>query len=48
MGDMIKVKAGMNIPVDGVLIKGSGVHSDESAITGESVEIKKEPLDQCL
>ena len=38
----------MNIPVDGVLIKGSGVQCDESAITGESIEIKKEVLEICL
>lgn len=47
VGEIIKIKAGMNIPVDGVLYKGSGVQCDESAMTGESEELKKEPLDLC-
>ena len=37
----------MNIPVDGLLIHGSGVQCDESAITGESIEIKKETCELC-
>ena len=47
VGDIIKIKAGMNIPVDGLLIHGSGVQCDESAITGESIEIKKETCELC-
>ena len=38
----------MNIPVDGVLIWGSGVLCNESAITGESIEMKKESFDTCM
>jgi magnesium-transporting ATPase (P-type) len=37
----------MNIPVDGVLFKASGVQCNESAMTGEPDELKKEPLDLC-
>lgn len=37
----------MNIPVDGVLIKGSGVSVTEAAMTGESDELKKESLEHC-
>jgi magnesium-transporting ATPase (P-type) len=37
----------MNIPVDGVLVKASGVQCNESAMTGEPDELKKELLDQC-
>ena len=44
---MIKIKAGMNIPVDGILIQGSGVTVSEAAMTGESDELKKEGLDSC-
>ena len=47
VGDMIKLKAGMNIPVDGILVRGSGVQCDESAITGESIELKKETIEVC-
>ena len=38
----------MNIPVDGVLIWGSGVLCNESAITGESIELKKESFETCM
>jgi magnesium-transporting ATPase (P-type) len=38
----------MNIPVDGILIWGSGVLTNEAAITGESIELKKESLEHCL
>lgn len=38
----------MNIPVDGVIISASGVASDESAMTGESDEQKKDTLEKCL
>jgi P-type E1-E2 ATPase len=48
VGDIIKVRAGMNIPVDGILLWGSGVMTNESAITGESIELKKESLENCL
>jgi len=38
----------MNVPVDGVLIKSSGVSVNESAMTGESDELKKESVEICL
>lgn len=47
VGDIIKIKAGMNIPVDGIVIKSSGVAINESAMTGESDELKKENMDVC-
>jgi magnesium-transporting ATPase (P-type) len=37
----------MNIPVDGVLVKGSGVQANESAMTGEPDELKKETVEVC-
>jgi magnesium-transporting ATPase (P-type) len=37
----------MSIPVDSILIRGSGVAVDESAMTGESDEMKKETFDVC-
>jgi len=37
----------MNIPVDGVVIKSSGVSCNESAMTGESDEAQKEAPEVC-
>lgn len=47
VGDLVEIEVGMNIPTDAVLIKGSGVTTDESAMTGESIELKKETLEMC-
>lgn len=40
VGDLIEIKAGMSIPCDAILVKGTGVTTDESAMTGESIELK--------
>ena len=48
VGDIIKIETGMNIPVDGVVLEGSGVLSDESAMTGESLPLFKESLEKCI
>lgn len=48
VGDLVKIKPGMSIPVDGILIKGSGVACDEAAMTGESDEMTKDILKNCL
>jgi magnesium-transporting ATPase (P-type) len=37
----------MDVPVDGVAIMASGVLANESAMTGESDELKKEALKFC-
>lgn len=37
----------MNVPVDGVIITSSGVAVNESAMTGESDELKKDSLEIC-
>ena len=41
-GDRIRVKPGERIAVDGTVVEGSG-EVDQSAITGESVPVRKEP-----
>lgn len=40
VGDILVVKAGESIPVDGVILSGQGI-IDEAAITGESVPVEK-------
>ena len=43
-GDIIVVRPGENVPVDGEVMQGSS-HLDESMLTGESVPIRKEKGD---
>lgn len=42
--DILSVKAGENIPTDGVIVKGNGL-LDESALTGESLPLEKQEGD---
>ena len=42
LGDILIVKAGESIPVDGVVTEGSSA-VDESALTGESIPVEKQP-----
>ena len=35
----------MNIPVDGILTIGSGIHVNEAVMTGENEEQKKESFE---
>lgn len=42
VGDVIKVSAGDKLPADGILIEGSSVKTNESAMTGEPIDIAKE------
>ena len=48
MGDVIQLKAGMEIPVDGLILTSSGVLTNEAAMTGESDEMKKESYEHCM
>ena len=46
-GDILVVKAGESVPVDGVLLEGTG-SVDESAITGESIPVDKQIGDKVI
>ncbi|MFT8889579.1 MAG: calcium-translocating P-type ATPase, PMCA-type [Ethanoligenens sp.] len=41
-GDIVQLSTGDKIPADGRLLKGVGLESDESALTGESVPVRKD------
>lgn len=45
IGDIVVVKPGQSIPVDGVIIEGSSA-VDESALTGESIPVEKQVGDE--
>ncbi len=47
VGDIIIVKPGEKIPVDGIVIEGT-THIDESMLTGESIPIKKDIGDKVV
>ncbi len=47
VGDIILVKPGERVPVDGVIIDGYG-SVDESIITGESMPVEKKPGDNVI
>ena len=46
VGDVVHLKPGDLIPVDGVFISGHGVKCDESSATGESDQMKKTAADE--
>ncbi len=46
-GELVIVKPGQSIPVDGELVEGSAA-VDESALTGESIPVEKHPGDRVI
>lgn len=47
VGDIIVIRPGQSIPVDGIIVEGSSA-IDESAITGESIPVAKTVGDQVI
>jgi P-type Cu+ transporter len=47
LGDVILVRPGEKIPVDGEIVEGSST-IDEAMVTGESVAVKKQPGDEVI
>src|SRR5687768_1005154 len=47
VGDLVRVRPGDRIPVDGVLIDGASA-VDESMLTGESLPVEKRPGDRAI
>ena len=48
VGDLISVTYGDVVSADLILVEGNGIKMDESALTGESDAMKKEPFQKCL
>jgi len=48
VGDVVLVENGMEIPSDGLMILGAEVTADESAMTGETLPIRKDILSKCI
>lgn len=47
VGDVVLVRPGQGVPVDGEIIEGHG-SLDESALTGESIPVDKQPGDKVI
>ena len=48
VGDLILINYGDIIPADVLLVEGNGIKMDESALTGESDNMIKEPYEACI
>ncbi|WP_199728695.1 cation-transporting P-type ATPase, partial [Corallococcus sp. CA053C] len=44
VGDLARVEAGSHFPADGLVVRGEGLQTEESSLTGESLPVRKRPL----
>ena len=47
VGDILILKYGKEIPVDGLIFMANELTTNEAAMTGESDERRKQPYEQC-
>lgn len=47
VGDIVKLEKGKEIPADCILISSNDMTCNESAITGEGIDLEKKPFEQC-
>ena len=45
---MVEIVEGMEVPADGLIVSGSDLTLDESAMTGETDPVKKNELPKCI
>ncbi|RKH03796.1 cation-translocating P-type ATPase [Corallococcus carmarthensis] len=45
-GDLARVEAGSQFPADGLIVRGRGLQAEESSLTGESLPVRKQPLER--
>ena len=48
IGELIKIRKGMHVPVDGVIYKADSVTVDESMYTGDLEPYEKDTLENCM
>jgi cation-transporting ATPase E len=48
VGDVLELHIGDQVPVDGAVLRASGLEIDESLVTGESAPAEKNPADEVL
>lgn len=44
VGDLARVEAGSHFPADGLVVRGEGLQTEESSLTGESLPVRKRSL----
>ena len=48
VGDLVSLEPGDILSTDGILVNGYGIKTDESALTGESANVRKSPAKEVL